>query len=41
MSTPPRFGIWAPVHGSRAARQDSEEPFDTSWARPQARRRLG
>ncbi len=30
---PPRFGIWALVHGSRAARQDPEEPFDASWAR--------
>jgi alkanesulfonate monooxygenase len=30
---PPRFGIWALVHGSRAARQDPEEPFDASWER--------
>ncbi len=33
---PPRFGIWALVHGSRAARQDPEEPFDASWARNRA-----
>jgi alkanesulfonate monooxygenase len=33
MNAPPRFGIWALVHGSRAARQDPEEPFDASWAR--------
>ncbi|MDB5412512.1 MAG: alkanesulfonate monooxygenase [Rubritepida sp.] len=33
MNSPPRFGIWALVHGSRAARQDPEEPFDASWAR--------
>lgn len=33
MNTPPRFGIWALVHGSRAARQDPEEPFDASWSR--------
>jgi alkanesulfonate monooxygenase len=26
-----RFGIWAPVHGPRAALQDPEEPFDASW----------
>jgi alkanesulfonate monooxygenase len=32
-NTPPRFGIWALVHGSRAARQDPEEPFDASWER--------
>ncbi|WP_424812738.1 LLM class flavin-dependent oxidoreductase [Roseococcus sp. YIM B11640] len=30
---PPRFGIWALVHGSRAARQDPLEPFDASWER--------
>ena len=28
-----RFGIWALVHGSRAARQDPEEPYDASWER--------
>lgn len=27
-----RFGIWAPVHGPRAALQDPDEPFDASWA---------
>jgi alkanesulfonate monooxygenase len=25
------FGIWAPVHGPRAALQDEAEPFDASW----------
>jgi alkanesulfonate monooxygenase len=29
----PRFGIWALVHGSRAALQDPDEPFDASWER--------
>jgi alkanesulfonate monooxygenase len=34
MSAPPiRFGIWALVHGSRAALQDPEEPYDASWER--------
>jgi alkanesulfonate monooxygenase len=33
MSTFPRFGVWALVHGSRAALQDPEEPYDASWAR--------
>lgn len=28
-----RFGIWALVHGSRAALQDPDEPFDASWER--------
>ncbi len=36
MESRPRFGIWALVHGSRAARQDPEEPFDASWARNHA-----
>jgi alkanesulfonate monooxygenase len=33
--TPPqiRFGIWALVHGSRAALQDPDEPYDASWDR--------
>jgi len=35
-ATPPRFGIWALVHGSRAALQDPEEPFDASWSRNRA-----
>jgi len=26
-----RFGVWAPVHGPRAAYQDPAEPFDASW----------
>jgi alkanesulfonate monooxygenase len=35
MATPPpiRFGIWALVHGSRAALQDPDEPYDASWQR--------
>ena len=37
MSTfPARFGIWALVHGSRAALQDPDEPYDASWARNRA-----
>ncbi|MGF6741052.1 LLM class flavin-dependent oxidoreductase [Paraburkholderia atlantica] len=32
----PRFGIWALVHGSRAALQDPDEPYDASWARNKA-----
>jgi alkanesulfonate monooxygenase len=28
-----RFGVWALVHGSRAAFRDPEEPFDASWER--------
>src|ERR1700676_4628428 len=28
-----RFGIWALVHGPRAAHQDPEEPYDASWER--------
>ncbi len=27
-----RFGVWAPVHGPRAALDDPAEPFDASWA---------
>jgi len=27
-----RFGVWAPVHGPRAALQDPDEPFDASWS---------
>lgn len=30
---PIRFGVWALVHGSRAALQDPDEPFDASWDR--------
>lgn len=26
-----RIGVWAPVHGPRAAWQDPAEPFDASW----------
>jgi alkanesulfonate monooxygenase len=26
-----RFGVWAPVHGPRAALRDPREPFDASW----------
>ncbi len=33
-SSPPiRFGVWALVHGSRAALRDPEEPYDASWSR--------
>jgi alkanesulfonate monooxygenase len=32
----PRFGIWALVHGSRAALQDPNEPYDASWTRNKA-----
>ncbi|MSP02505.1 MAG: LLM class flavin-dependent oxidoreductase [Acetobacteraceae bacterium] len=33
-SPPPiRFGVWALVHGSRAALQDPDEPYDASWDR--------
>jgi len=36
MQAPPtRFGIWALVHGSRAALQDPDEPYDASWERNQ------
>ena len=28
-----RFGVWALVHGSRAALQDPDEPYDASWDR--------
>lgn len=31
--TSPRFGVWALVHGSRAALQDPDEPYDASWER--------
>lgn len=27
-----RIGVWAPVHGPRAAWQDPAEPFDASWS---------
>jgi hypothetical protein len=33
LNTPLRFGIWALVHGSRAALQDPDEPYDASWER--------
>lgn len=33
---PIRFGIWALVHGSRAALQDPDEPYDASWERNRA-----
>ena len=32
-TSPPRFGIWALVHGSRGAYQDPDEPYDASWER--------
>ena len=28
-----RLGIWALVHGNRAALNDPEEPYDASWDR--------
>ncbi|CAG4889102.1 LLM class flavin-dependent oxidoreductase [Paraburkholderia saeva] len=34
--SPVRFGVWALVHGSRAALQDPDEPYDASWARNKA-----
>jgi alkanesulfonate monooxygenase len=33
MTHPLRFGIWASVHGPRAAHHDPEEPYDASWER--------
>ncbi|KNY19415.1 LLM class flavin-dependent oxidoreductase [Methylobacterium sp. ARG-1] len=36
MADAPRFGIWAAVHGSRAAHHDPEEPDDASWERNRA-----
>jgi alkanesulfonate monooxygenase len=33
LSSSPRFGIWALVHGSRGAYQDPDEPYDASWER--------
>ncbi|MGV7030701.1 LLM class flavin-dependent oxidoreductase [Methylobacterium symbioticum] len=36
MSDAPRFGIWAAVHGSRAAHHDPDEPDDASWERNRA-----
>lgn len=32
----PRFGIWAAVHGSRAAHHDPDEPDDARWTRNRA-----
>jgi len=36
MTHPLRFGIWAAVHGSRAAHHDPDEPDDASWDRNRA-----
>jgi len=36
MAESPRFGIWAAVHGSRAAHHDPDEPDDASWERNRA-----
>ncbi|MCR0984880.1 LLM class flavin-dependent oxidoreductase [Roseomonas populi] len=33
MTHPLRIGIWALVHGNRAALNDPEEPYDASWRR--------
>ncbi len=35
-SAPLRFGVWAPVHGPRAAHHDPAEPYDASWERNRA-----
>ena len=31
-----RFGVWAAVHGNRAALNDPREPYDASWERNRA-----
>jgi alkanesulfonate monooxygenase len=36
MTGSPRFGIWAPLHGSRAAHHDPHEPDDASGERNRA-----
>lgn len=36
MTPPLRIGIWALVHGNRAALQDPLEPYDASWRRNRA-----
>lgn len=36
MTHPLRFGVWAAVHGSRAAHHDPDEPDDATWARNRA-----
>ena len=36
MTHPLRFGIWAAVHGSRAAHHDPDEPDDATWDRNRA-----
>lgn len=36
MTHPLRIGIWALVHGNRAALRDPLEPYDASWARNRA-----
>ncbi|KQP05828.1 MAG: LLM class flavin-dependent oxidoreductase [Methylobacterium sp.] len=36
MTNAPRFGIWAAVHGARAAHHDPDEPDDASWDRNRA-----
>jgi alkanesulfonate monooxygenase len=36
VTSSPRFGIWALVHGSRGAYQDPDEPYDASWERNRA-----
>src|SRR5260370_31396330 len=33
MQHPLRLGVWALVHGNRAALNDPEEPYDASWDR--------
>jgi alkanesulfonate monooxygenase len=36
MTQPLRIGIWALVHGNRAALHDPQEPYDASWKRNRA-----
>lgn len=36
MTPPLRIGIWALVHGNRAALHDPQEPYDASWRRNRA-----
>lgn len=36
MTHPLRIGLWALVHGNRAALHDPEEPYDASWRRNRA-----
>ena len=31
--TPPRFGIWANIHGTMASMSHPGDPVDASWTR--------